>query len=273
MPKTQPASVFTAPARGSRFFPLSLGGAALLVGLVLLAPDAARAQDKVEKAQKTTALRFHRGVSLVKLAFVRKEIEARAAYLRFAAAAPVARFAGQNERAAVRKDFDAFVAQWRKDWPELRKNGAPFNSYSYVNTGFLTHYRPQKLISVRREVSQYSGGAHGIGLLLTANYGLRGGRPAQLSLGDFFHPGSHYRAATEKKIMDRLRQDPNAAWLQDGSVKTLTPAQLNNFQVEKDGLRWWFNPYEVGPYAAGIFEVKLTTRELGPDFKATLLGP
>ena len=38
----------------------------------------------------------------------------------------------------------------------------------------------------------------------------------------------------------------------------------NNFAPEADGVRWYFQPYEVGPYALGIVSALVTWKELEP---------
>lgn len=114
-------------------------------------------------------------------------------------------------------------------------------------------------------------GAHPNSFISTRNYGQFGGRPKRLTLGDFFRPGSNYRAKTTVILLAKLRKNESAMWIDDGTVKEITTDQLNNFRAAPDGLTWIFNPYEMGPYAAGYVETKLSLNDLGPDFRREML--
>jgi hypothetical protein len=116
---------------------------------------------------------------------------------------------------------------------------------------------------------QYADGAHGDTPRTTFNFALVNGQPKRLQLADFFAPGMDSRRHVQALLMAKLHKDSRAQFI--GEVKTLSTAQLNRFVVERDGLRFWFDPYEVASYAAGPIDVKLTVAELGPDFKGSLL--
>ena len=132
----------------------------------------------------------------------------------------------------------------------------------------FSHYASPSLYSVGMQDYLYEDGAHGGLLRVTFNFALVNGQPKRLSLADFFTTGSDYRSQVEKILLAKLHKDPRALFI--GTVTALTPAQLNRFVVESDGLRFWFDQYEVAPYSAGPVDVKLTIAELGPDFRRSL---
>lgn len=124
---------------------------------------------------------------------------------------------------------------------------------------------------------EYTGGAHGVGATSGTNFGTPVGatRPRELKLADFFTDGVAASRRINDLLMAKLRAtkgtEQEASFVLDGSVKWVDKESRENFVAEKDGLRWFFGPYEMGPYAVGEFEVKLSARELGPQFRASLL--
>ena len=108
-------------------------------------------------------------------------------------------------------------------------------------------------------VYEYTGGAHGNIQVFSRNYACSDGRT--VGLNDLFgNPKKALALMSElsrKKLLDQeLPQD---------MVKAGTTPEADNFStflVEKDGLTLYFNPYQVGPWAAGVVTVKLSLKEL-----------
>lgn len=197
-----------------------------------------------------------------------KNFRAKAIYPSFRSKTPLARFVN----AQLRSDIAANYNDWMKQTKTaLEGDPTPIAPYEFEMQPSLWHFQPRRLISVELISYQYTGGAHGMSALLAENYALVAGQPKILNLGDLFRPGTAYRTLVETKIFAKLKKNKDAMWVQDGSVKTLTSQQFNNFTVTTDGLNWIFNQYEMGPYAAGVFEIKLSPAELGPGFKREML--
>lgn len=198
-----------------------------------------------------------------------KNWTAESTYPTFTARTRLARFVNRKVSMVQRKQFSDWLTETKKAWNESPSGIGP---YEYASGSGLSYYSKSKLISLYFASYQFMGGAHGMNILDARNFGIINGRPKQLVLGDLFKPGSGYRALVQSRIFAKLKKDPNAAWIHEGSVKKLENSQFNNFVFEPGGLRWFFNPYEVGPYASGTFEVKLSVQELGPDFRRELLS-
>jgi hypothetical protein len=197
-----------------------------------------------------------------------KNFSARATYPGFRARTPLVRFAN----ARIRSDVLGSYRQWLKATrTSLQADSKPIAPYEFELRPILHRYNPRVLISMNFNSYEYTGGAHGMSAFLAQNYAVVNGKPKEITLGDLFRRGTAYRPLVEHKIFAKLKKNKEAAWVQDGSVKTLTTSQFNNFTVSRSGLTWIFNPYEMGPYAAGIFEVTLTPAELGAGFKRELL--
>ena len=236
-----------------------------------------RADDAAENALKRTALNG-RGLATTKVRTLKQKhaiagVDMNASTLVLRSRSPLALFVNRAEAAAGKKNFDDFLGQWRRDLKELAHDKATLSGdYSYEDKAALTFYDPANLICVRHESSLYLGGAHGTENVTPVCYGYKAGAPARLTLGDFFKPGTAYRALVTGRLMAGLKANPNAMWVEDGTMKSISTEQLGNFQAEPDGLRWWFNPYEASPYAVGSLEVKLTTKDLGPGLRRELFA-
>lgn len=179
---------------------------------------------------------------------------------------PLATFANRTLADWVRAQQQTFLAMAKKSLGHGRPEFAPYES----QIDSFSHYdAAPRLYSVGMENYQYADGAHGDTPRTTFNFALVNGQPKRLQLADFFAPGTDSRRHVQVLLMAKLHKDSRAQFI--GEVKTLSTAQLNRFVIERDGLRFWFDPYEVASYAAGPIDVKLTVAELGPDFKRSLL--
>lgn len=114
------------------------------------------------------------------------------------------------------------------------------------------------LVAVQFEVSDYySGAAHPNHHTAVINYDLRRARPLQLA--DLFKPSALYlRALSEYCVRDLKRQSRADAEaepvLDDESIESGAAPNADNYAswlVTRRGLQITFDPYQVGPYAAG----------------------
>ncbi|HEY0072532.1 MAG TPA: DUF3298 domain-containing protein [Abditibacteriaceae bacterium] len=165
----------------------------------------------------------------------------------------------------ARTEHSAFLKEAR----QIIRNGWKLGGLEHTLRFEATDFQGPGLISVSYNKIQYLAGAHGMNWTLCFNFGKANGRARRLTLGDFFKNDKEYQKRVSQVAIQKLRQK-GAAWVIDGTVKSLTVEQLNRFTVHKDGLRFYFDPYEMGPYAAGSYDVKLTLKELGAGFHAPL---
>lgn len=216
--------------------------------------------------QKTAAETFGSRARMGKVARSGKGWKASALYPIFRADTSLARYAGWQARLEAEKQTKAQAKDFQK---EFATGIMPVQTYEFTLTPRLNFYGTN-MISMEQVLFYNTGGAHPNSTVQTFNYGMSGTRPKLLTLGDFFRPNSNYRVQVAAQVMAKLKAQ-GAEWVQDGTAQKLTTAQLNNFSVAPDGLTWIFSPYEMGPYAAGFIEAKLTLRELGPEFRRELL--
>lgn len=181
---------------------------------------------------------------------------------------PLQSLAASTCKQWARKAQSEFVRESKKAFHDLGKPRQPFD---YSATGKVTYQSPS-LVSIQFDTEQYNGGAHGMSYYNTFTFGMVNGKAKALKLADFFAAGSGYPQLVSDAVIAKLKQKEGAAWVIEGEVKKLVPGQLERFVVVPDGLMFLFNPYEVGPYSSGSFEIKLTAAELGPDFKKMLIS-
>jgi hypothetical protein len=161
----------------------------------------------------------------------------------------------------------AWVVEAKKAMKEL---GKPFAAWEHEIAMHVSHQTP-KLLTVGISTYSYTGGAHPNHWIEFHSFGTAMGKVRQLTLKDFFQPGFDSAQHVSKLVIQKLKSAEGADWVQSGEVKRLDAKMLQRFTPDKGGMVWFFNPYDVGPYAAGDFEVKLTLAELGPKFKRSML--
>lgn len=195
----------------------------------------------------------------------RNQYTARTSYPVYRGRGAVTRLANSQLAHFARTEHSAFLKEAR----QIIRNGWKLAGLEHTLRFKATDFQGPGLISVSYDKIQYLAGAHGMNWTLCFNFGKANGRARRLTLGDFFKNDKEYQKRVSQAAIQKLRQK-GAAWVTDGTVKSLTVEQLNRFTVHKDGLRFYFNPYEMGPYAAGSYDIKLTLKELGPGFHVPL---
>lgn len=161
--------------------------------------------------------------------------------------------AGFNEaaRALAAKevaDFRKGVAEYRADYKGAKPEG-PGNS---LDVGYYVDYADDNLISIGfTEDTYYAGAAHPNHATVVLNYDLKAGRA--LRLADLFRPGSPYLKTISDYCLRELKGDSDLEGAAD-MIDEGASAKLENYRnwlVKRQGLEITFDPYQVGPYAAG----------------------
>lgn len=152
--------------------------------------------------------------------------------------------------------FRREMAPGAEDVPQPEDSGGSELGISYTVT-----LAQDDLVSVEFVVYSYSAGAaHPNSFTETINYDLKNGK--QLKLSDLFKPGAKYLStlatysiADLKKQMKEKSPDGSvdSRWIEEGAG----PAAKNyeGWTIRKKGLGINFDPYQVGPYAAGPHSV------------------
>jgi len=170
----------------------------------------------------------------------------------------------------LKKRQTQYIDQSRKMFDSMSADQIhTFSMESYMNIGLL--YQSKHNLCIRTRFYDYEGGAHGYGGDLYKTYDLESSE--QLILDDIFTASGMevLPLLIEKQIkQDRgLRSsDPiSSAGLFDEGVVKVT----DNFYLTPSGIGFFYNQYEIAPYASGQYDVFLNydvlKNYLRPTFK------
>lgn len=157
----------------------------------------------------------------------------------------------QAARGAVTKT----VADFRKEMAPQPGEDEPRPEGSMgsdLTMGYDIALAQDDLVSVEFNVgSYYQGAAHPNSYSEVLNYDLKNGK--QLKLADLFKPGAKYLQAIASYCVAELKKDKDKGLLDSVFEKGASPTADNykSWTITRRGLGISFDPYQVGPYAAG----------------------
>ena len=102
-------------------------------------------------------------------------------------------------------------------------------------------------------VYQFTGGAHGSTALLPYTFDLKNNKV--LTLDDLFTNTADALKAVEPLAQDAIKTAIGADMTQDDVLTSGTAPTVDNYQffsLDKDSITFYFQQYQVGPYAIGI---------------------
>jgi hypothetical protein len=181
------------------------------------------------------------------------------AYPQFPNDLPIEALTNRTLKAAAETRMRAFMKQCTDEFRRLGKPRAP---YEQMEKPTVALARPT-LISAYFTGFTYTGGAHGNIYYPTYNLGFVDGKPRRLALRDLFRPGEKAVDAASELIMEKLKANPRATFVKDGSVKSIGPDLVSAFVVSPTGITFLLPPYAVAPYVEGSFFVKIPFAEFG----------
>ena len=128
-----------------------------------------------------------------------------------------------------------------------------------VNGYFSGKYGP--FVSYMVEYYGFRGGAHGIATMTPVVFNSKTGD--LVSEEDFFIEGYRNPVAglIRNHLLDALEGDEEA-------LATIFEPDLvgpnGNYEVTKDGVTWYYQPYDIAPYDLGVISVTVPWKELKP---------
>lgn len=176
------------------------------------------------------------------------------------------KYIGQTPEEVVKQYTDAYVQEYRRDLEPMyledekdkEEQSAIGAWYSYYK-GIESHVQlyDKNLLVYRIDYNEYTGGAHGIYMASFLNMDLGLMRP--LRLDDVFV--GEYQEVLTDLIWNQLMADNNAKTrneLEDmgyGSTGEIAPTE--NFYLDKEGITFYYNVYDITPYAMGPVVVSI----------------
>lgn len=172
--------------------------------------------------------------------------------------------AGEGENSSTPEAaVEEFLAQARSTRAENPDEAAP---WSLIRTAELFQY--PKVVSLRLSEDVYQGGAHGLTTVHLASFDPATGR--RLGLSDLVTPEGEARLVEiGERELRKVHEVPpeqsleEAGFTFDGGKFVLS----QEVAVLADGLIFYYNPYEIGPYAMGPTQIVIPWSELAPIAK------
>jgi hypothetical protein len=157
--------------------------------------------------------------------------------------------AGDAFNNLVESTVSKAISQFKNDIEQISPTTdlPPAVNRSTIEISYETAFASNSVISVQfRDYRFVAGAAHPNTTTFTVNYDLANNR--EIALADLFAPNSDYLAWLSKYSLDKLRTR-GFPLFEEGAA-----AKAENFQswnLEAEGLRITFDPYQVAAYAAG----------------------
>ncbi|HHZ01691.1 MAG TPA: DUF3298 and DUF4163 domain-containing protein [Tissierellia bacterium] len=133
-------------------------------------------------------------------------------------------------------------------------NDYPFHGYSAYMEYIIT-YNKNCFLSLYIDKYEFTGGAHGSTTRSSHTWELWNG--TNLTLNCFFKPGTDYRHLLLEEIIKEAhynnKQNP---YLYFEDYESLIIKNFNeySFYLTPEGIRIYYQQYDIGPYASGIIE-------------------
>lgn len=155
-----------------------------------------------------------------------------------------------------KKDVEEFYIEDTKNNPDTEVTGEWYNYSKTIKTNI--QYNEHSILVYQIDTYEYTGGAHGMYSSNFINFDLTTGK--QLHLADIFK--ADYKKELTRLLVAQLEKNnkvTSESELEDiGYFITEPLAPTENFHIDKEGISFFYNVYEIAPYAMGTTVLKLT---------------
>mgnify|MGYP002336223718 CR=1 FL=1 len=167
---------------------------------------------------------------------------------------------------AIEGALDQYIAQQTSDLLALASTpGFPFGpdgvNYS-LNINYDIYHHSASVLSLQLTTSTYTGGAHPISFFQTYVFNLDQGRV--IPFNEIFPPENDPLATIAPIARAQLHaqwgDDAEGMWIEAGTA--MDSANYQDFVLTEDSVIFFFEPYQVGPYAMGPQSVTIPMAEL-----------
>jgi len=148
------------------------------------------------------------------------------------------------------KNPEQRIRKFVKQYVDFKKENEG-SSIFFDEENFITiEVNEKNILTLAYNQSGFTGGAHGYYYSTFYTFNLRNGKLIQKE--DLWYPGAE--AAIQSLIVQQIRQDaqlkPNESLSKVGIYKD-TPPLAKAFYFRPDGVAFFYNQYEIAPYAVG----------------------
>lgn len=171
------------------------------------------------------------------------------AYPSFAGSSSVARLATKEYARVGHFLATDFVEQVKKGWDPKVGQGWVMEAKAIMGT------ESPKIVSGYYEICLAGGRPHSELLYRTINVGFVGGKAKILNLRDIAKSPADFDSIYDKAIIPALTKLKKERGINE--LMEFDKSLVHSFVITPGGITWMFEPYSVGPYIEGTYEVKV----------------
>lgn len=161
------------------------------------------------------------------------------------------------------ESVEAAMSRFIEDYKKFKADFSDYPISWSVEREVKVYYQDAGLLSLSFYGFSYTGGAHPNSIVAYANFDLQSGK--RLALQDLFREGFRERlnAVAEQRFRELKSIPPNQSyadagfWFEDEQFKL-----TDNFAAGDTGVVFYYNNYEIAPYAMGPTELGISYRDL-----------
>lgn len=171
-------------------------------------------------------------------------------------------FDGLPNEASLLAVADSFLLEWQR--ASQAGEGGVAGGWELTVTGEVGLHTP-KVAVVSLGTYSYAGGAHPSSYTVFFNFDLKTGRA--LTWPDLVSDTSALAVIAEKKFKQARELPSDADLILEGFFWEGKFTLPKNFELQEEGIYFWYNPYEAASYAQGPTDFLITYEELGSLFR------
>ncbi len=159
----------------------------------------------------------------------------------------------------LNSEMNKYFHNYKKSNRDLYDGGASF-SWEKIKS-MNVHYNKNYILSLENFDYGYTGGAHGMPISKLTVFDLTTG--LMITLDDIFRPEyeNDLRDILNAALRKKYELGPNAS-LKDAGFFYHDADPSRNFYLNKDGLEFYYNRYEIAPFAMGSINVFIPFEKL-----------
>jgi hypothetical protein len=165
---------------------------------------------------------------------------------------------GDSLLESIDEVIDLFLLEYESILTEMPDYKAPWSLERSVEVNFNDH----GIFGVSFVDFSYTGGAHGNSLLLFSNFDVNTGDEISLNslctVNDSFNESMENIFRNSQNISKTTSLEDAGFWFNEGFYVP------DNYFFSSKGIHFFYNPYEVAPYASGAIELYVNWKEIAP---------
>ena len=168
-------------------------------------------------------------------------------------------YPGELSQEQLERHADSFLLEWQGE-KSLESEPNSFPGWEVTVTGEVGLHTP-KVAVVSLGTYSYAGGAHPNSYVTIFNFNLKNGH--LLGWQDVVTDLNGLKKLAEKAFKSARDLPPDADLIEEGYFWGESFALPQNFELQEEGIYFWYNPYEAASYSQGPTDFVLTYEELG----------